>query len=286
MRLVCPNCGAQYEVPDEVIPQDGRDVQCSNCGDTWFQNHPTNDDGLAEELGEARVAPEVSNPPEPEPEPTPEPPGATEPERSTPPVQPAPRRELDPSVSDVLREEAAREAAARAREAGTLEEQPELGIGEPDDEISRRQREAGDRMARMRGEDPSEAKAAAARAANGSRRGVLPDIDEINSTLRKDSERRKTATEVAASREATQQKSGFGLGFLVVILLAVVLIALYVFAPQLAEALPPVAPALEAYVDAVNAARLWLDGQMRHLMEMLDGIASESAAPEGTAPSE
>ena len=162
MRLVCPNCGAQYEVPDEVIPQDGRDVQCSNCGDTWFQNHPSNDDGLAEELGEARVAPEVSNPPEPEPEPTPEPPSATEPERSTPPVQPAPRRELDPSVSDVLREEAAREAAARAREAGTLEEQPELGIGEPDDEISRRQREAGDRMARMRGEDPSEAKAAAA----------------------------------------------------------------------------------------------------------------------------
>jgi predicted RND superfamily exporter protein len=138
----------------------------------------------------------------------------------------------------------------------------------------------------MRGEDPSEAKAAAARAANGSRRGVLPDIDEINSTLRKDSERRKTATEVAASREATQQKSGFGLGFLVVILLAVVLIALYVFAPQLAEALPPVAPALDAYVDAVNAARLWLDGQMRHLMEMLDGMASESAAPEGTAPSE
>ena len=40
MRLICPNCGAQYEVPDEVIPEDGRDVQCSNCGDTWFQSHP------------------------------------------------------------------------------------------------------------------------------------------------------------------------------------------------------------------------------------------------------
>lgn len=37
MRLTCPNCGAQYEVPEEAIPEDGRDVQCSNCGDTWFQ---------------------------------------------------------------------------------------------------------------------------------------------------------------------------------------------------------------------------------------------------------
>ncbi len=40
MRLTCPNCGAQYEVPDEVIPDEGRDVQCSNCGDTWYQAHP------------------------------------------------------------------------------------------------------------------------------------------------------------------------------------------------------------------------------------------------------
>jgi len=37
MRLVCPNCGAQYEVSDEAIPGGGRDVQCSACGHTWFQ---------------------------------------------------------------------------------------------------------------------------------------------------------------------------------------------------------------------------------------------------------
>ncbi|MGJ5621471.1 zinc-ribbon domain-containing protein, partial [Sulfitobacter sp. MF3-043] len=36
MRLICPNCDAQYE----VMPTDGRDVQCSNCGQTWFQHHP------------------------------------------------------------------------------------------------------------------------------------------------------------------------------------------------------------------------------------------------------
>ncbi|MEO0664593.1 MAG: zinc-ribbon domain-containing protein, partial [Pseudomonadota bacterium] len=36
MRLICPNCDATYEVPDSVIPPEGRDVQCSNCGTTWF----------------------------------------------------------------------------------------------------------------------------------------------------------------------------------------------------------------------------------------------------------
>ena len=37
MRLICPSCEANYEVDDRVIPDDGRDVQCSNCGHTWFQ---------------------------------------------------------------------------------------------------------------------------------------------------------------------------------------------------------------------------------------------------------
>ena len=40
MRLTCPNCDAQYEIPDDVMPENGRDVQCSNCGTTWFQAHP------------------------------------------------------------------------------------------------------------------------------------------------------------------------------------------------------------------------------------------------------
>lgn len=280
MRLVCPNCGAQYEVPDEVIPHDGRDVQCSNCGDTWFQSHPsqepeTQEDQAVDALGE--TPPSEPAAPTAAPENTPAPDTAAE--RSAPPVQPAPRRELDPSVTDVLRQEAAREAAARAREAEALEEQPELGITAPDDETTRRQRQASERMARMRGEDPSDAKAAAAMAATGSRRGVLPDIDEINSTLRKDSERRKTATEVAASRAAAEQTGGFGRGFGAVVLLAAVLVALYVFAPQLAEAVPALAPALEAYVEAVNGARLWLDGQARGLMGALNGIAAEGAAP-------
>ena len=40
MRLVCPNCDAQYEVDANAVPEAGRDVQCSNCGHTWFQVPP------------------------------------------------------------------------------------------------------------------------------------------------------------------------------------------------------------------------------------------------------
>ncbi len=38
MRLICPNCVAQYEVDQDVIPAEGRDVQCANCGHNWFQD--------------------------------------------------------------------------------------------------------------------------------------------------------------------------------------------------------------------------------------------------------
>lgn len=37
MRLICPKCSAQYEVDDAAIPDSGREVQCSACGDIWFQ---------------------------------------------------------------------------------------------------------------------------------------------------------------------------------------------------------------------------------------------------------
>lgn len=52
MRLKCPNCEAQYEVSDSVIPLHGRDVQCSNCGQTWFQTHPQAEPETAAEDGD------------------------------------------------------------------------------------------------------------------------------------------------------------------------------------------------------------------------------------------
>ncbi|HET9068966.1 MAG TPA: zinc-ribbon domain-containing protein [Amaricoccus sp.] len=36
MRLKCPNCGAEYEVSEGMIPPAGRHVQCTACHTRWF----------------------------------------------------------------------------------------------------------------------------------------------------------------------------------------------------------------------------------------------------------
>ena len=37
MRLVCPNCDSNYEVDGSLFPEEGREVQCSNCEHKWVQ---------------------------------------------------------------------------------------------------------------------------------------------------------------------------------------------------------------------------------------------------------
>ncbi|TAG30248.1 MAG: hypothetical protein EAZ40_01695 [Rhodobacterales bacterium] len=57
MRLVCPNCEAKYEVPEDAIPDIGRDVQCANCGHSWFQVRPRPASAVADPAPVAEVAP-------------------------------------------------------------------------------------------------------------------------------------------------------------------------------------------------------------------------------------
>lgn len=275
MRLTCPNCEAQYEVPDEVIPETGRDVQCSNCGDTWFQHHPDHMPEEAEIIDEAEswdVAPEPASEPEVNTQPEP----ASEPEQDA--EAPAPtRKELDPAVRDVLREEADREHAAREEDAGSLETQPDLGLDSHEDEAEKRSREAQTRMARLRGEpevdiperpdlDP------------GTRRNLLPDIDEINSSLSSDTGDTAASVDPGdVEAPIPPRKSGFRRGFNTVLLIAVIGLLLYVFAPQLARAVPALEGVLMSYVALVDQGRAWLDSKVLGLMGGLDGMSSEGS---------
>ncbi|GLT08272.1 hypothetical protein GCM10007928_05030 [Sulfitobacter porphyrae] len=272
MRLTCPNCDAQYEVPDDVMPATGRDVQCSNCGQTWFQHHP---DHAPEEVTEDAVEVPPPDAPAPDEETAPPPP----------PARPAPapeRRKLDPAVADILRQEAEAEHEARKRrqeQAQPLESQPDLGldVADPEDDRERRALEARRRMARMRGEPEPLSEEEARAAAMSSRRELLPDIEEINSTLRSDHER---GTPQSAPGEGdlpvTARGGGFGRGFMLVILCAAILIAIYVFAPQIARAVPQVDPYLSSYVSGVDQLRLWLDRNVQDLLIWLDSLAAQS----------
>ncbi len=278
MRLICPNCDAQYEVPDDVMPTTGRDVQCSNCGQTWFQQHPSYE-GLAEAEVDAPDE-EVAAPP-----PPPPPPAAPEEHQ---------RKQLDPAIADILRQEAeAEQAARRTAQSGGLESQPELGMDleetSPENDADRRAREARDRMARLRGNDPVEVQAAggsggdivgATSAALGSRRDLLPDIDEINSTLRSGTSRNGAGgADIEPQIEApTRQRKrrGFRTGFLTVSLIFIVLAAIYIFAPRLAQAVPALEAPLKSYVSFVDQGRSWLDSSLQSMLKSLDSTAEES----------
>ena len=317
MRLICPNCGAQYEVGADVIPEGGRDVQCSNCGHTWFETPGASEAAELAPPPAPQPAPQPEPTPDPQPEPTPEPEPAPEPEpepeyhsepepMAEPDPQPQPepepeyepepepqheprQRELDPEVADILREEAAFEQAAREADTSSLETQTDLDLSHDHDDSydtpidpdeDRRSREARDRLAKLRGE-PEMAAAAAVGAtmaaeADAPRRELLPDIEEINSTLRHDAATHDTA---GAEPDAPQKRSGFRRGFMMVVVIALLALAVYIFAPQISAAVPQLEPAMTSYVNWVDGLRIWLDQQVQSLVDS-SAEAAESAAPE------
>ncbi|MFD0860059.1 zinc-ribbon domain-containing protein [Roseovarius aquimarinus] len=294
MRLTCPNCGAQYEVPDEVIPETGRDVQCSNCGDTWFQPHRDHisDAGDEDDIPEGTAAQEddweeVDPPEAPEP-PSPAaedfaPPPPPEPAAQTKPSARPERREIDPSVASVLREEAEREKRARAAAQGGVEMQPDLGLDEDEGEATRA-RQARERMARMRGFDPDE------RSDDDhddidpkSRSSLFPDIEEINSSLGPEPAQYDGAEtgHDAYPEAAPRSRGGFGRGFLLMVLAALAALGVYAFAAQLAEMLPALRDVLADYVVWVDGLRVWLDGQIAALMLWFDTVTGNAPADTG-----
>ncbi|ETD83882.1 zinc-ribbon domain-containing protein [Rhodobacter capsulatus] len=436
MRLICPRCGAQYEVDDVVIPAAGRDVQCSGCGQTWFQpsramldaaagdaslpGAPQDPDAAPEIAADQITADQIAADqivadPEPEawPEPRPEdwpevdpapepaepapagpedeapalegldwavPQGPSEPEPEpadldpaeveadvtqaiaelmrahplSPPVEPEenpvptftpppaaaaavlpaapaapppsgdlgpapragaiPRRPLDENLMAILREEAEREAAARRAEGTGIETQEEMNLdrvlappapvppapvppvppppaavapvqpqrvtpplrAEPrrvPDFSDLNSRDADDPLA-----DPTESPdpETADSPGRAPRRQRLPDIDEINSSLRASADRADDIAAQGPLQGRQESRAGFRLGFSMVLLLAALAVLLYAYAPQLAGRVPALTPLLDSYVAAVDAARIWLDAQLRAAI-----TAMQAGAPQG-----
>lgn len=392
MRLICPNCSAQYEVDDSVVPEAGRDVQCSACGHTWFQPSRSMLEAAAEAAAEAAESPQNWDVPEPAadaapamapdamaaafeepaevedlshapafgpeaelegwgeawndpdlaPEGEPEPARAPrydeappEPEAAphdndltsaiaalmsdTPPASAAPelaedlapapaagtvpRRPLDDSLLAVLREEAEREAAARRAEGSAIETQEEMNL-EPDLAAAAASRAAAKLAAQpVAPAQPAPTVAAARRTAldfsdlnnddiweddaervadltegedephrgvlahGAARRQMLPDIEEINSSLRASADRAGEAAALDTPQHRAQRRSGFRLGFLTVLGFAVLTTLLYAFAPRIGATVPALAPLLEGYVASVNEGRIWLDDQLRAVID-------------------
>lgn len=326
MRITCPNCNAQYEVGDEMIPVEGRDVQCSNCGTTWYQDRRAPSAQAGNDRADLLSAPPEMDEEDDEDEEDAPDPG---PRRAVP-----PRPEPDQRTLDILREERAHEerlrADARVEDAREVEG-PEAApapaptsdpvppprsnsIEERDESDDPRARAAAERrrmaaaasLARGRdqgGRSPREARPASRddpgygaapgkrsateddeaqsvrpSLADGSRRGtrrdLLPDIEEINSSLRPD-ERAEDSDGVAETEEPDTmgRSNGFRVGFLTIGGLILVGVGLYLFADPIAQAVPQTASPLATYVD-------WVDAQRVALATAAEAL-TRSIAPEG-----
>jgi predicted Zn finger-like uncharacterized protein len=316
MRLTCPNCGAIYEVPDNVIPEDGRDVQCSNCAHTWFQGPATPADPAEEapapaeepqeeffEPQEHVTEPEPSADDEISPEEMLDRLAAEEEAESELPTEPddefedeegasAPtampmRRELDPMVREVLRQEAQYEADRRAKDDGeALESQPELGLDQPvrkriipADIPSLREKEAQEASEAETDSEETPETDVEQDTAHRSRRDLLPDVEDINSTLRTREAPKvrsvRTPGELMEDPEEVRQR-GFRSGFFLTLIFALLLAMFYVKAGALSASMPATAPVLRTYVEAVDGARNWLDTKARGVAGWLDSFSSEN----------
>ena len=269
MRLICPNCDAIYEVDDAAIPEAGRDVQCSNCGHAWFQL-PAGAEEVGDDLAAALAVEDEDDDPTPRTmpetlaEPLPEAVTAATPEPQ--------RRTLDDDILAVLREEAEREAAARRAEAPAMETQVEMDMPPAAPPPAAGMiAGAARRIAQMKGIDPDAPPPAPPRAA--SRRDLLPDIEEINSSLSPAEDGGDGAADEPEA--AAARGSAFRTGITFMLLVAAVIVAVYAMAPRLGEQIPAAAPWLESYVGAVDGARLWLDGMLRQATAIVQGLTAQ-----------
>ncbi len=251
-----------YEVADSVIPPEGRDVQCSACGKVWFQlpaiprhTRPELDLTYASTKAEAASAGV-----EDEDESLFEPPSALggDVEKSP------PEARIDRKVLEVLREEAARELAARrGRSAAQApapeerEEAPAPNNPEPGAHPVRPRRRPADMQGALA--------VAKAPAPPPSRRSLLPDIDAISSEIESAGasllspprgEGAQSSDRARAQVESVPRSrlTAFGRAGLYGLTAVLVLVALYFAADPLAELVPALAKALQGYVSAIDRA--------------------------------
>jgi predicted Zn finger-like uncharacterized protein len=280
MRLICPNCDAQYDIADDVIPEGGRDVQCSNCTHTWFQTDKPKITGRTTPIltpttptTTARTSTGVRE------------------RKATPsrPVMPT-RKPLDSSIADILREEAdhANVQTKRPNPVTAAAEAPTAAIEAPDtsaDEAEQRSADTRMRISRMSEQDVASSDASAVRTRNRTSRSqrTIPTIDEINDTLSGQIPASGEASLTEAEQQDAVKRRGFRRGFAMVLILIGVAILPYVFAGEIVELLPESREYLVQYVDAVDQLRVQLRESAIQLSTLVQDLIP-SNAPAETAP--
>ena len=248
MRLICPRCGAQYEIDDAAIPAAGRDVECSACEHVWRASRPA--------LPTPR---DVTDP---------------DPAGFDPAARPSLNQKLSDSVLDILREEAARELDARAaeRNAARAAERTAAALVQIEAARSRPPQAIGDADAAP-GEpiphSPTQPAIPLLSAPTASIPPVTPETDPRDPRLHLPSvaAQPQPAPRAAAARRSRRRHDA---GFHLALMVALIAVALYALAPRLADQ-GRAGEALMRWHGQVNEARDWLSDHGDRLLAQLRG---------------
>lgn len=224
IRLICPACTVEYRVPDTAIPAEGREVECSACGNVW---HATARPARRDPTDfQARIP--------------------SEPPAGMPPLN----RRLPDSVLGILRDEVEHERRARASE-----EAPPRAGPRPAPEAE------WPATTITRHSDPRPVEAAASSPGVGLA-PVLPAAPKPAASepaAPVEPVRREEAAPPAAVPVPVRRPSrgGYGAGFGLSAILAAACVALYLLAPSLADH-GGFGDGLMQIRGQVDEARLWL----------------------------
>ncbi len=306
MRLTCPNCGAQYEVADDVVPDTGRDVQCSNCGHVWFEKpggydevepepeHPTHVETDPEHEPDAVVGDMDPDTPADddfdddddddddslfdddliEEEAAAEDDGVRDEDDERPEESPAPEEPpqtaaaMSPGLDPDV-EDILRTEAAReraARQGAAIESQEELGLDSAGPAAERARRRGEAARNLARLRGEEEATVIGGPISAPTAEGARRDRLPDIEEINTTLESGSDRGAAAPDTEKDRQARGFRYGFGLVTLVMAALALLYLGADEIGDALPQLEPTMTAYQDAVDQARLWLDLKVQSLI--------------------
>lgn len=247
IEIVCPNCQARYQLPDNAIGPEGRKVSCSSCAHKW-RAHPEAPAAAVPEAAamrertteEAMAAVAASD------------------EVSAPPAAPPPpasgnRDEQMAAIRRMLSDlkEAADTVPDRSDSAAeSAQPEPAPAPPAPGPSARRREEEAPNRD---RLEDRIDDVNTLAKMVKGEPTGGGYDAAK----LRKRHEKR--AKRLQRARERRKKSGAFLTGFTLVAVVSSVMVGLYVLQPQIIESQPQMEPALVEYVTTVDRYRVELD---------------------------
>ena len=293
MQIVCPNCGARYEVPPSALAAPGRHVQCATCQHAWFHLIELGEttEGLQSSVGPTRyataqatadatppeqvtpapatdaspgIAPTVDNAPEAE--------GAG-------PVDAPPRREIDPEVLRILREEAAFETARRQGQRPAPPRETETQTPRPAPA-----RPAGEDLSpatptrpEKRPSETTPGDAVLRRAAGRPGARAQPDVAGVAAGHREApdwSPRNLPVALSAADRDIAVLKTrrrGFRAGFALTAGACCLALGLYLAAPALSDLAPGLEPATEAVLSWGERAQTEIANALRRAADRIPG---------------